>query len=75
MPVAANKVSTALQLKVKTGTDVSGNDITANQVYRRIKAGAADADIYSAAQTIVSLESTPLVSVVKADSFELVNQE
>jgi hypothetical protein len=73
MPVSANKLSTALQIKVKTGVDVSGNDITATQSYRRVKVNAADDALYSAAQTIGSLQNTPVVSVIRADSTELVN--
>lgn len=75
MPVITNKISTALQLKVKTGTDESGNDTIATQSYRKVKTDAVDSDIYSVAQTIGSLESTPIVTVVKADSFELVSEE
>jgi hypothetical protein len=74
MPVIANKISTALQLKVKTGTDEKGNDVIAAQSYRGVKTNAADADIFSAAQTIGSLEKSPIVSVMKSDSYELVNQ-
>jgi hypothetical protein len=74
MAVVANKLSTALQLKVKTGTDEKGNDVIATQTYRNVKIDAADADIYSVAQSIGSLESTPVISVVRADSVELVNQ-
>ena len=75
MAVTSNKVSTALQLRVKTGTDESGNDKIATQAYRRIKAAALDSDIFSVAQLIGSLESTPVVSVIKAENYELVNQE
>jgi len=74
MAVIANKISTALQLKVKTGVDESGSDVIATQTYRRVKTDSTDSDIYEVAQTIGSLESTPVTSVVKADSFELVNQ-
>lgn len=74
MPVISNKVSSALQLKVKTGTDEKGNDITANQTYRRVKTSAADNDIYSVAQVISSLESAQLQSVIKSETYELVNQ-
>lgn len=74
MPVTANKVSSTLQLKVKTGIDESGNDLVSTQSFRRVKSSAADSDLYAVAQTIGSLESTPIVSVIKADSFELVNE-
>lgn len=74
MPIAANKVSTTLQLKVKTGTDQSGKDIVSTQSFRRVKSGSIDSDLYTVAQTIGSLESTPVVSVMKAESFELVNE-
>lgn len=74
MAIVANKLSTTLQLKVKTGTDERGNDVFQTQSYRRVKTGAADGDIYSVAQAIGSLESTPVASIMKADSYELVNQ-
>jgi hypothetical protein len=74
MPITSNKISTTLQLKVKTGTDERGNDLMAAQSYRRVKASAMDSDLYAVAQSIGSLESTPVVSVIKADSFELINE-
>lgn len=74
MPVAANKISTTLQLKVKTGVDESGNDIVATQSFRSVKTDSIDSDLYAVAQSIGSLESTPVVSVIKAESSELVNE-
>ena len=74
MPAIANKLSTILQLKVKTGTDEEGKDILATQSFRRVKTDALDDDIYAIAQAIDSMESTPLVSVAKQDTYELVNQ-
>jgi hypothetical protein len=74
MPVIANKISTALQLKVKTGTDEKGNDVLATQSYRGVKTNALDTDVFSVAQTIGALEKSPVVSVMKSDSYELVNQ-
>lgn len=74
MPVTANKVSSSLQLKVKTGTDTNGNDIVSLQNYRKVKTGAADANLYNAAQSIASLQSVPLLAVMRVDSTELVNQ-
>lgn len=74
MAVTANKVSVALQLKVKTGVDEVGNDVLATQSYRRVKVNAADQDMYDVAATIGALESTPVMSVLKAESYELVNE-
>lgn len=74
MAIVANKISTALQLKVKTGVDENGNDVFSTQSYRRVKLSAADGDMYDVAQTIGGLENTPVVSILKAESCELVNQ-
>jgi len=74
MAIVANKLSTALQLKVKTGTDERGNDIIATQTYRRVKINALDEDIYEVAQTLGGMESTPVISIVKAENFELVSE-
>jgi hypothetical protein len=74
MAVLANKVSTALQLRVKAGVDENGNDVIATQTYRRVKVNSIDDDIFAAAQTIGALESTPVVSVIRADCSELVKQ-
>lgn len=60
---------------MKTGTDDNGNDVFATQTYKKVKISAQDQDIFDVAQTIGSLESTPIASVLKAESFELVNQE
>lgn len=74
MPVIPNKVSSSLQLKVKTGTDTNGNDIVSSQNYRKVKTEALDANLYNAAQSIASLQSVPLLAVLRIDSLELVNQ-
>ena len=74
MPVVANKISTALLLRVKTGIDEKGNDVLATQTFRKVKNSAVDSDIFSVAQTIGTLESTPIMSVMRSDNFELVNQ-
>lgn len=74
MPVTPSKVSSTLQLKVKTGTDTNGKDIISYQNYRRVKVVAADTDLYSVAQSISSLQSAPLLSVIRVDNSELVNE-
>jgi hypothetical protein len=38
-----------------------------------VKVNTASDAVYSAAQTIASLQNTPVVSVIRADSSELVN--
>jgi hypothetical protein len=74
MPVIANKVSTDLLIKVKTGTDATGNDVLSTQTFKKVKNTAVDDDIFSVAQTIGALESTPVISVMRTDNFELVSQ-
>lgn len=74
MAVTLNKISSALLLKVKTGVDEKGNDIFQTQTYRKIKLGAIDENIYSVANSIAALESTPVVAVLKSESYELINQ-
>lgn len=74
MAVVASKLSTSLQLKVKQGVDERGEDIIATQTFRRVKVDASDGDIYDVAQAIGSLESTPVVSTQKSDSYELVSE-
>lgn len=74
MPVTPNKISSSLQLKVKTGTDTNGNDIVSLQNYRKVKTDALDENLYSVAQSIASLQSVPLIAVMRVDSLELVNQ-
>lgn len=75
MAIVSNKLSTVIQLKVKTGTDGAGNDVTAIDSYRNVKAAAQDSDIYEVAAAIGSMKSTPVLSIMKADTYELVNQE
>ncbi|KPU44720.1 hypothetical protein OXPF_18060 [Oxobacter pfennigii] len=74
MAITSNKISSMLQLKVKTGTDHEGNDITALQSYRKVKIDAAEQDVYDVAQVLGSYQTTPLVGVLKTDSFELINE-
>lgn len=74
MAVLVNKLSTWLQLKVKEGVDQNGGDIISTQTFRRVKTDASDDSIYEVAQAIGSLESTPVVSTQKTDSYELTNQ-
>lgn len=74
MPVTANKLSTVLQIKVNEGTDDQGNDLIATKSYRNIKVTAEDQNMYDLSQVIGSLMSTPVVSVIRADSAELINE-
>lgn len=73
MAMVLNKLSTVLQLKVKT-TDAKGNDVTRLDSYRGVKTEALDEGIYAVAAAIGSVKKTPIVSVIKNESYEMINQ-
>lgn len=74
MSVISDKISTVLQLKVNAGTDENGNDVTKVQSFRDIKIDAMDSDIYAVAKVLASLKSTPLVGVLRVDTYDLIEE-
>ena len=72
MAVMSNKLESILRLKVKTGIDENGKDKLAVKSYNNVKTDATNDAIYDVARLINSLETTPAVSIMRQDSFELV---
>jgi hypothetical protein len=73
MAVTASTLATKLQIRIKTGVDENGNDVIANSIFNKVKTASTDDSIFTAAQTIGSLMSTPVVSVQKVNTIELVS--
>ncbi|MBC7346575.1 MAG: DUF1659 domain-containing protein [Clostridia bacterium] len=71
MAVNATPVDSALRLTVQTGTDAAGNPIYARYRFSRIKATAADQDVYDVALVLAGLQAYPLAGVERSIEFGL----
>lgn len=72
MAVTANKIMTTLVVKMKTGV-VNGADVFKNLSLKKVKANAADSDIFAVAEGISAILAYPISNVLKQDTNELVN--
>ncbi|GAB7387942.1 DUF1659 domain-containing protein [Bacillaceae bacterium] len=60
-------------LEVQIGTETDGRPITMTKSYSRVKADAADQDVYDVANAIAGLMSVPLLAISRFDSEELID--
>lgn len=72
MAITETKLTTALVVKVKTGTQ-NGKDVFKNLTFKRVKEQAADVDIFEVAKGISDILAYPVSSIYKQDVTELTN--
>lgn len=61
-------------LKVQTGVSATGAPVYRLRTFANVKPGAADADVFAAAEGLGSLQKHTLVDVVRQDVNNLINQ-
>jgi len=71
MAISSTPVSTDLLLVMDNGVGASGQALTKSRKYGDVKTAAADADIYSVAQSLSGLQSKTLVAVQRKDTIEI----
>ena len=75
MPVNKVPGATTLKMQFQTGVDGSGDPVYRRKSLNNVKANAADQDVYDVAQAISGLQEYTLISVLRDDNSELVNQD
>lgn len=73
MAVETNKVSTRMQLKLKTGVNEGGKDIIKNKTYSGVKVSADDQSIYDVANVLGGLQDYELAEIHKLEDVVLVD--
>jgi hypothetical protein len=61
-----------VQLKIKTGTDSEGKDVFVTRTYPRVKADAANENVYNAGKALGNLYKGQLAGVFRLQTVELV---
>lgn len=73
MAITTSPVGSELILVMDNGTGASGQQLVKNRVYTDIKAEAADADIYSIAQSLLGLQDKNSLAVQRRNLVEIQN--
>jgi len=71
MAVVSTPLSSILRIQVQTGSDGSGNPVYRIRSYNRVKAAAADQDVYDIAQALGSLQVHPVNAVSRINENDL----
>lgn len=75
MAVTTKSTEVDLIYKVQTGTTGDGSPTTSSRTIQNINPSIQDADAYNVASGIASLQTYPLLNVIKRTDVELINQE
>jgi hypothetical protein len=67
------KLASAMTLKARVGVDTKGNDVYKNISLKKVKASAADQEVFDVAQAIALILSAPIESVLRQNLNEIVN--
>lgn len=73
MAATSTKTLTSLNLKVKTGVDVNGNDILKSVTLSKVKTNALAQDIYDTAKALETLYSFPINQILTQDQNVIAN--
>lgn len=74
MAVSTNTVTTDLILVMDNGTGASGQQLSKNRTFSKVKPDAANEDLYAVAQDLISLQEKTNISVQRRDIVEIKNQ-
>jgi len=73
MAVSSTKSLTALNLRVKTGVDIKGNDVIKSVTINKVKTNALPQDIYDTAKAFETLYAYPLDQIFTQDQNIIAN--
>lgn len=73
MAATSTKTLTSLNLKVKTGVDVHGNDILKSVTLSKVKTNALAQDIYDTAKAFETLYNFPINQILTQDQNVIAN--
>ncbi len=71
MAVNAIQLATDLILVMDNGVGASGQQLTINRTYKDVKPNASNADIYSVANHLISLQESANLGIQRRDILEL----
>ncbi|MGS0765583.1 DUF1659 domain-containing protein [Syntrophomonas curvata] len=74
MAITANTIATDLVLVMDNGTGASGQQLSKNRAFTKVKPDAANADLFAVAQDLLSLQDKTGLSVQRRDIVEIKNQ-
>lgn len=73
MAASIVKLTSALVLKVNTGTDVNGNDVYKNIAFKKVKATATGQDVLDVANGIALVLRMPIDNVLRQNTDEILD--
>lgn len=71
MAITTTPVGSELILVMDNGVGASGQQLVKNRVYTDVRSGAADADLYSTAQSLLSLQEKSNIAVQRRNLIEI----
>lgn len=74
MAISVNTVATDLVLVMDNGTGASGQQLSKNRTFPKVKPDVANEDLYAVAQDLISLQEKTSLSVQRRDIVEIKNQ-
>ena len=73
MALTTNKLTSALIIKVKTGTTSEGKDKFSSITFKKVKIAAVDQDVYDVANAIGTVLSHPVNDIMRQDESEIIS--
>lgn len=74
MAIIKEPMQCTMRLKYQKGVDGAGKPVYETRSFSKVKVTAGDAELYSAAQALNSLQTKVLMAVVRVDDSELVEE-
>lgn len=67
MATKTTKIQSSLQMRYKTGVDVSGSDIIKKQSFSKVKPEVIDDDVLTVGTAIAAVLKYPVVQTLRSD--------
>jgi uncharacterized protein YxjI len=74
MAITGNAIATDLVLVLDNGIGASGQQLSKNRAFTKVKPDAANEDLFAVAQELLSLQDKISLSVQRRDTVEITNQ-
>lgn len=71
MAITTTPMGSELILVMDNGIGVSGQQLLKNRVYSDVRAGAADADLYSVAQSLLGLQEKTALTIQRRNLVQI----
>ena len=74
MAIIQNPLGDSLRLSFQIGMDLKGNPLVKTQIYRNLKPGAPDLNVYTVAQVLGGLQRFPVNKIQRNKEILLVQE-